>query len=207
MKELLPKKGQLFVITAPSGTGKTTIIDIIRKKVEGIGYSVSHTTRPPRRGEVNGVHYCFVAREDFEKMIEAHEFVEWAIVYDHLYGTPVSSVESTLSSGRDLLLDLDIQGAQEIKKQFPEATLIFILPPSLKILHERLKRRSAQDDTNIALRMEKTVEEIKKCRDYDFLIINDDLNQAAREVEAIIVAQRARTERRFPLVQEIFHMG
>jgi len=207
MKVLLSKKGKLFVITAPSGTGKTAIIDIIRKKVEGIGYSVSYTTRPPRRGEVNGVHYCFVAREDFEKMIEAHEFVEWAIVYDHLYGTPVSSVESTLSSGRDLLLDLDIQGAQEIKKQFPAATLIFILPPSLKILHGRLKRRSAQDDTNIALRMEKAVEEIRKCRDYHFLIVNDDLNQAAREVEAIIVAQRARTERRFPLVQEIFHMG
>lgn len=207
MKVLLAKKGKLFVITAPSGTGKTAIIDIIRKKVEGIGYSVSHTTRPPRRGEVNGVHYCFVAREDFEKMIEAHEFVEWAIVYDHLYGTPVSSVESTLSSGRDLLLDLDIQGAQEIKKQFPEATLIFILPPSLKILHERLKRRSAQDDTNIALRMEKAVEEIRKCRDYHFLIVNDDLKKAAGEVEAIIVAQRARTERRFPLVQEIFHMG
>jgi guanylate kinase len=206
MKVLLPKKGKLFVITAPSGTGKTTIIDIIRKKVEEIGYSISHTTRPPRRGEVNGVHFCFVAREDFEKMIEAHEFVEWAIVYDHLYGTPVSSVDSTLSSGKDLLLDLDIQGAQEIKKQFPEATLIFILPPSLKILHERLQRRSAEDDTNIALRMEKAVEEIRKCRDYDFLIINDDLNQAAREVEAIIVAQRARTERRFPLVQEIFHV-
>jgi len=206
MKVLLPKKGKLFVITAPSGTGKTTIIDIIRKKVEEIGYSISHTTRPPRRGEVNGVHFCFVAREDFEKMIEAHEFVEWAIVYDHLYGTPVSSVDSTLSSGKDLLLDLDIQGAQEIKKQFPEATLIFILPPSLEILHERLKRRSAQDDTNIALRMEKAVEGIKKCRDYDFLIINDDLNQAAREVEAIIVAQRARTEGRFPLVQEIFHV-
>jgi len=206
MKVLLPKKGKLFVITAPSGTGKTTIIDIIRKKVEEIGYSISHTTRPPRRREVNGVHYCFVAREDFEKMIEAHEFVEWAIVYDHLYGTSVSSVDSTLSSGKDLLLDLDIQGAQEIKKQFPEATLIFILPPSLEILHERLKRRSAQDDTNIALRMEKAVEEIKKCRDYDFLITNDDLNQAAREVEAIIVAQRARTEGRFPLVQEIFHV-
>ncbi len=207
MKVLLPKKGKLFVITAPSGTGKTAIIDIIRKKVEGIGYSVSHTTRPPRRGEVDGVHYCFVARENFEKMIEAHEFVEWAIVYDHLYGTPVSGVESTLSSGKDLLLDLDIQGAQEIKKQFPEATLIFILPPSLKILHERLKRRSAQDDTNIALRMEKAVEEIRKCRDYHFLIVNDDLKKAAGEVEAIIVAQRARTERRFPLVQEIFHMG
>jgi guanylate kinase len=206
MKVLLPKKGKLFVITAPSGTGKTTIIDIIRKKVEEIGYSISHTTRPPRRGEVNGVHYYFVTRKDFEKMIEAHGFVEWAIVYDHLYGTSVSNVDSTLSSGKDLLLDLDIQGAQEIKKQFPEATLIFILPPSLKTLHERLKRRSAQDDTNIALRMEKVVEEIRKCRDYDFLIINDDLNQAAREVEAIIIAQRVRTERRFPLVQEIFHV-
>lgn len=206
MKELWPKKGQLFVITAPSGTGKTTIIDIIRKDVEGIDYSISHTTRAPRRGEVNGVHYYFVARKDFEKMIEAHEFVEWAIVYDQLYGTSMSSVERTLSSGKDLLLDLDIQGAQEIKKQFPEATLIFILPPSLKILHERLQRRSIQDDTNIGLRMEKAVEEIKKCRDYDFLIVNDDLNQAAREVEAVIVAQSAQTERRFPFVQEIFHL-
>ena len=206
MKELLPKKGQLFVITAPSGTGKTTIIDIIRKKVEEIGYSVSHTTRPPRRGEVNGVHYYFVARENFEKMIEAHRFVEWAIVYDHLYGTSVSSVESKLSSGKDLLLDLDVQGAQKIKKQFPEATLIFILPPSLEILHERLQRRSSQDDTNIGLRMEKAVDEIKKSENYDFLIINDDLNQAAREIEAIIIAQTAQTERRFPLVQEIFQI-
>jgi guanylate kinase len=206
MKELRPKKGQLFVITAPSGTGKTTIIDIIRKDVEGIDYSISHTTRAPRREEVNGVHYYFVARKDFQKMIEAHEFVEWAIVYDQLYGTSMSSVESTLSSGKDLLLDLDIQGSQEIKKQFPEATLIFILPPSLKILHERLQRRSIEDNTNIGLRMEKAVEEIKKCRDYDFLIVNDDLNQAAREVEAVIIAQRAQTERRFPFVQEIFHL-
>jgi len=206
MMELWPKKGQLFVITAPSGTGKTTIIDIIRKKIEGIGYSVSHSTRPPRTGEVNGVHYYFVTRKDFEKMIEAHEFVEWAVVYDHLYGTSMSSVESTLSSGKDLLLDLDIQGAQEIKKQFPEATLIFIFPPSLEILHERLQRRSSQDDTNIGLRAGKAAEEIRKCRDYDYLVINDDLNQAAREVEAIIIAQRAKTERRFPLVQEIFHV-
>ncbi len=206
MMELWPKKGQLFVITAPSGTGKTTIIDIIRKKIEGIGYSVSHTTRPPRTGEVNGVHYYFVTRKDFEKMIEAHEFVEWAVIYDHLYGTSMSSVESTLSSGKDLLLDLDIQGAQEIKKQFPEATLIFILPPSLEILHERLQGRSSQDDTSIGLRMGKAAEEIRKCRDYDYLVINDDLNQAAREVEAIIIAQRAKTERRFPLVQEIFHV-
>jgi guanylate kinase len=206
MKEIWSKKGQLFVITAPSGTGKTTMIDIIRKNVEGIGYSISHTTRPPRRGELNGVHYYFIAREDFEKMIDAHEFVEWAIVYDQLYGTSMSSVESTLSSGKDLLLDVDIQGAQEIKKQFREATLIFILPPSLEILHERLQRRSGQDDTNIDLRMKKAVEEIIRCRDYDFLIVNDDLNQAAREVEAIIIARRAQTERRFTLVQEIFHL-
>jgi guanylate kinase len=205
MKELWPRKGQLFVITAPSGTGKTTIIDIVRKNVEGIGYSVSHTTRKPRRGEVHGVHYYFIARKEFEKMIEAHEFVEWAIVYGQLYGTSISGVESTLSSGKDLLLDLDIQGAQEIRKQFPEATLIFILPPSLDILRERLQKRSAQEDTNIALRMEKTEEEIKRCSDYDFLIVNDDLNQAAREVEAIIIAQRAQTKRRFPLVQGIFN--
>lgn len=206
MKEPGPQKGHLFVLTAPSGTGKSTIIELVRGNLEEVCYSISYTTRAPREGEVNGVDYHFVSRQDFEKMIQAREFIEWAVVYDQLYGTSMSGVASTASSGKDLLLDLDIQGAREVKRQFPESTSIFILPPSLKVLHERLQKRSLHDDTNIDVRMKKAVEEIRRCKDYDFLIVNDDLDQAVREVEAIIVAQRAETKRRLPFVQKVFHL-
>ncbi len=206
MKEPGPQKGHLFVLTAPSGTGKSTIIELVRGNLEEVCYSISYTTRAPREGEVNGVDYHFVSRQDFEKMIQAREFIEWAVVYDQLYGTSMSGVASTVSSGKDLLLDLDIQGAREVKRQFPESTSIFILPPSLEVLHERLQKRSLHDDTNIDVRMKKAVEEIRRCKDYDFLIVNDDLDQAVREVKAIIVAQRAETKRRLPSVQKVFHL-
>ena len=206
MKEIFSKEGQIFVVTAPSGTGKTTIINLIRKDMRGVGYSISHTTRKPREGEVNGYHYYFVDRVEFEKMVEAHEFIEWAIVYDQLYGTSISSMNRELSSGKDLLMDLDIQGAEEIERRFPESLSIFILPPSMEILKERLKRRSTNDKVNVDLRMKKAVEEIQRCRDYDFIIVNDDLNEATREIEAIIIAQRANKKRRFPLVQKIFRL-
>lgn len=200
-------QGQVFVITAPSGTGKTTIINIVRKNVGDVGYSISYTTRKPREGEVNGLHYYFVNKADFEKMIEAHEFSEWAVVYDQLYGTSISSINKELSSGKDVLMDLDIQGAKEIKRRFPESISIFILPPSMEILKERVKKRSTNDKIDIELRMKKAVEEIQRCQDYDFIIVNDDLNQAVREIEAIIIAQRALKKRRFPIVRKIFHLS
>ena len=203
----MKEKGQIFVITAPSGTGKTTIIkNILEKGVEGVGYSISHTTRKPRKGESHGLHYYFVDRENFEKMIEAHEFVEWAVVYDHLYGTSISSINRELSSGKDLLMDVDIQGYQAIKRQFSDSLSIFILPPSLGILKERLQKRSPNDKMNIDLRLKKAAEEIQRCRDYDFIIINDDLKKAIKELEAIIVAQRANKNRRFPLIKKIFRL-
>ena len=203
----MKEKGQIFVITAPSGAGKTTIIkNILEKDVGEIGYSISHTTRKPRKGESHGLHYYFVDREKFEKMIDAHEFIEWAVVYDYLYGTSISSVNRELSSGKDLLMDVDIQGSQEIKRQFPDSLSIFILPPSLDILKERIQKRSPNDKMNTDLRLKKAAEEIQRCRDYDFIIINDNLKKAIKEIEAIIVAQRANKNRRFPLIKKIFRL-
>jgi len=204
MKGILePQKGQLFVITAPSGTGKNTIIEMVRKDLKELGYSISHTTRAPRKGEIDGVHYYFVGKKQFEKMIQAQEFVEWAVVYNELYGTSISSVRSAQVSGKDVLLDLDMQGARQIKKRFPDSTSIFIVPPSLQTLRERLEKRSSHDGTDIDLRMTEAVQEIRGCRDFDFLIVNDDLRQAVREVEAVIVAVKAQTKLRLPSVEQM----
>ena len=202
----MQQRGQIFVITAPSGTGKTTIIRAVRESVSGIGYCVSHTTREPRDGEVEGKHYHFVSRKDFEQMIDARQFVEWAHVYSHLYGTSYSSMEDELSLGEDLLLDLDIQGADAIKRHFPESLSIFILPPSMEILEERLRGRATNDREDVDLRMKKAEEEIRRCGEYDFIVVNDDLAQTVSEVEAIILAQRARAKRRYPLIQDLFHL-
>ena len=207
MKGILePQKGQLFVITAPSGTGKNTIIEMVRKDLKELGYSISHTTRAPRKGEIDGVHYYFVGKRQFEKMIQAQEFVEWAVVYNELYGTSISSVRSVQVSGKDVLLDLDIQGARQIKKRFPDSISIFILPPSLQTLRERLEKRSSHDGTDIDLRMTEALQEIRECRNFDFLIVNDDLRQAVREVEAVIVAVKAQTKLRLPSVEQMLEI-
>ena len=207
MKGVLePQEGQLFVMTGPSGTGKNTIIEMVRRDLKGLGYSISHTTRAPRKGEIDGVHYYFIGKRQFEKMIQAQEFVEWAVVYDQLYGTSISSVRSAQVSGKDVLLDLDLQGARQIKKRFPDSTSIFIVPPSLQTLRERLEKRSSYDGTNIGLRMTEAVQEIRECRNFDFLIVNDDIRQAVREVEAVIVAVKAQTKLRLPSVEKMFNI-
>ena len=204
MKGILePQEGQLFVISAPSGTGKNTIIEMVRKDLKGLGYSISHTTRAPRKGEIDGVHYYFIGKKQFEKMIQAQEFVEWAAVYDQLYGTSISSLRNAQVSGKDVLLDLDLQGARHIKERFPDSTSIFIVPPSLQALRKRLEKRSSYDGTDIDLRMTQAVQEIRECRNFDFLIVNDDLRQAVREVEAVIVAVKAQTKLRLPSVEKM----
>ena len=205
MKGILePQEGQLFVISAPSGTGKNTIIEMVRKDLKGLGYSISHTTRAPRKGEIDGVHYYFIGKKQFEKMIQAQEFVEWAAVYDQLYGTSISSLRNAQVSGKDVLLDLDLQGARHIKERFPDSTSIFIVPPSLQTLRERLEKRSSYDGTDIDLRMTEAVQEIRECRNFDFLIVNDDIRQAVREVEAVIVAVKVQTKLRLPSVKKMF---
>jgi guanylate kinase len=207
MKGILePQEGQLFVISAPSGTGKNTIIEMVRKDLKGLGYSISHTTRAPRKGEIDGVHYYFIGKKQFEKMIQAQEFVEWAAVYDQLYGTSISSLRNAQVSGKDVLLDLDLQGARHIKERFPDSTSIFIVPPSLQTLRERLEKRSSYDGTDIDLRMTEAVQEIRECRNFDFLIVNDDIRQAVREVEAVIVAVKVQTKLRLPSVKKMFNI-
>jgi guanylate kinase len=202
----MQERGQIFVISGPSGTGKTTIIRAIRESVSGIGYSVSHTTRAPRDGEIQGKHYYFVTKRDFQQMIGERQFVEWAHVYGHLYGTSYSSVEKALLSGEDLLLDLDIRGAEAIKGYFPESLSVFILPPSMEALEARLRGRSTTDREDVDFRLKKAAEEVKSCKEYDFIVVNDDLAHTAHEIEAIILAERARTRRRYSLIRDLYHL-
>ena len=196
--------GQIFVLSAPSGAGKSTIADALMKRVEGMAYSVSHTSRPPRGRERNGVDYHFVNRHTFKEMIEKKAFLEWAEVHDHFYGTAFDTVESGMTSGVDILMDVDVQGGRNIKKRFSHAVLIFILPPSLKILEIRLKGRGTDDRKVIQKRMAQASEEIKNCSWYDYIIINDDLEKAFLEAQSIILSSRCRSERRMGWVSNHF---
>jgi guanylate kinase len=196
--------GQLFVFSAPSGAGKSTIIKALKEKIKGLGYAISHTSRKPRGNEKDGTDYHFVERKTFKRMIDAGFFVEWAQVYDDLYGTSFSSLEERTVSERDVLLDVDTQGAKNIKKHFENAVLIYVLPPSLEVLEKRLFARGTDDKGVIKMRMEKVSHEIRQCGLYDYIIINDDLEKAIEEAQAIIISERCRTTRQSPIVAKLF---
>jgi len=152
------------------------------------------------------IHYYFIDEDGFQKMIKNGEFLEWALVYGKYYGTSFASIEKELSSGEDLLMDLDIRGAKSVKARYPDSSLIFILPPSMQVLEERLKQRAKGGEKNIELRISKAIEEIQQCVDYDFIIINDNLDKAVDEVKAVIVSNRAYKKKRLPLVKKLFHL-
>jgi guanylate kinase len=196
--------GNLFVISAPSGAGKSTIIKALRERIKGLGYSISHTSRKPRDNENDGIDYHFIQKETFRRMIDAGAFVEWAKVYDDLYGTSFSSLEEQTANGVDVLLDLDTQGAKKIGKQFKNSVLIYVLPPSLEVLEKRLMTRRTDDETVIKSRMKKTSSEIKQCVWYDYIIVNDELEKAITEAQAIILSVRCRTDRQASMVKEMF---
>jgi guanylate kinase len=198
------KKGQIYVFSGPSGAGKSTLVHRLRQRVKGLGYSVSHTSRAPREGEVDGVDYHFVDRGTFSRMIENGSFVEWATVYDDLYGTSVSGLMGQIDDGIDVLLDLDYQGASNIKSHFKGSILVYVLPPSLEILEKRLRERATDNDKIIDGRLKKALDEIPKCSIYDYLIINDDLEEAVEKAISIIQADGCRTSRVLPGVKEIF---
>ena len=196
--------GSIFVVSGPSGVGKSTIIKGVRESVSMLGYSVSHTSRKPRGAEVDGVDYHFVNRDTFAGMIARGEFVEWAEVYSDYYGTSVSGIEGPTSQGLDIIMDVDAQGARNIKSHFEKSVLLYILPPSMEELEKRLKARRTEDEEAVQRRLGKAFKEMKNCLWYDYLIFNDELIRAVEEVRSVILAERCRRFRRLPKAREAF---
>lgn len=188
-------KGRIFVLSGPSGSGKSTLIGGVRKRIDNLLYSISHTTRSPRLNEKNGVDYFFIDETTFKNMIEKDAFLEWARVYDDYYGTSCGSVEEKLNTGFDIILDIDIQGAKNIKEKINDCQLIYILPPSTEILEKRLLKRATDSPAVIERRIKQVNKELSNCKWYDYMIINDDLEKAINELEAIIIADRCSSER------------
>ena len=190
------KKGNLFIISAPSGTGKTTILKKIIAAMERIAFSVSHTTRPPRAGEQEGVDYFFIDKESFAAMQQGDFFLEWAEVHGNLYGTSSGSVQEVMRQGVDIVLDIDVQGARQVREKLgDEGVFIFILPPSLQVLEQRLLYRATETESGIATRLANAKEEMKSIDGYDYIIINDTVDQAFEVLKAIIIAERSKHRR------------
>jgi guanylate kinase len=199
--------GELFILSAPSGAGKTTLIQALVAggfaDLGGLAFSVSHTTRRPRQGEIDGRDYHFVDRATFEAMVEADAFLEWAKVHDNFYGTSREEVVPRLERGIDVLLDIDVQGADQVIARCPAAHGIFVLPPSYEDLERRLRRRALDDERTIARRLAVSLAEIKRYDRYHYVIINEDARRASEVLAAIILEKRHRRERMQPRVQEI----
>ncbi len=189
------RRGILFIISAPSGTGKTTLCKQLAANVTGLWHSISYTTRKPRPGEEHGREYFFTDEATFQSMIERHEFVEWARVYGHLYGTPRKMLADKIDQGIDVLLEIDVQGALQVKKRFDDAVSIFILPPSMTVLRQRLMTRASDSTEEIQRRLQKVKEEVWSYREYAYIVRNDDLARSLRDLECIFLAERLKTKR------------
>jgi guanylate kinase len=186
--------GILFIISAPSGSGKSTLVAQVRSLVEGLDFSVSYTTRSPRGSETDGREYHFRDRATFEGMIAKGEFLEWAEVFGNYYGTALSALDHARAAGKDLLLDIDVQGAMQVMRRLPEAVSIFILPPSPEVLEIRLRNRSEAEHVNdpvvIQRRLSMAREEVKQVWDYKYALVNDVLDQATAEMRAVVLYER-----------------
>ena len=185
-------KGKIFVITGPSGVGKGTVVEQVLKKVDNIYLSISATTRQKREGEKEGVNYFFKTKEEFEKMIKSNEFLEWAEFAGDYYGTPKFPVNNYTSCGKDVLLEIELQGAKQIKEKSPDAILIFLAPPTFEALEERLIKRQTETIEKVKVRLKKAKEEMKEVKLFHYLVINDILNEAVDNVISIIRAERCK---------------
>ena len=191
----MEESGLLFIVSGPSGSGKSTLCKALVDLIPNLNFSVSYTTRAPRKGETAGKDYNFVSAENFKEMIAAGEFAEWAEVFGYLYGTPRSSIEQALKQVTDLLFDIDCQGAKQLKKIYPQAVTVFILPPSTAELEKRLGKRETDSSKDIQKRLERSREEMNQAKDYMYIIINDIFAQALQTLHSIAVAENHRRER------------
>jgi len=195
MKAHYQTQGFLIVLSGPSGVGKGTVCAALRKEMPELCYSVSATTRKPRAGEIDGVNYFFKTVEEFKEMLEKEELIEWAQYVGNYYGTPRRFVEETLAAGKDVLLEIDVQGAHQVKQRFPHGIFIFLLPPTLEELKDRIIKRGTETKTTLAHRLNAAAEEFKQIHEYDYVVINDEVEKACDRIKAIIKAEHCRVDR------------
>ncbi|MEW6002330.1 MAG: guanylate kinase [Nitrospirota bacterium] len=188
-------RGILFIVSAPSGAGKTTLCKKLVSTLPDLQHSVSYTTRQPRPGEVNDRDYTFINVDEFQAMIKKGEFVEWAEILGELYGTSRKRIEELVDSGIDVILDIDTQGAAQMKEKYTDGVYIFIVPPSMDVLRERLEKRMADSKEEIEKRLKRSISEIRDYYKYDYVIVNDILENALKEIKAIVISQRVSTKR------------
>jgi guanylate kinase len=199
------QKGLLFIVSAPSGTGKTTLCRAMTEVFPGLHYSVSYTTRPPRPGDENGRDYHFISPAEFQERIDGDDFAEWAEIYGFRYGTSRSLIEKIRSEGRDVILDIDGQGARQLREKNLGGVFIFLLPPSLAELRRRLSLRGTESAAALKERLTKARAEMSEAREYEYLIINDDLDKAKERLQAVIVAEHQRRRRMEDFLERLFH--
>ncbi|XSG85118.1 MAG: guanylate kinase [Methylohalobius sp. ZOD2] len=196
-------KGTLFIVSAPSGAGKTSLLKQLREELENVVISVSYTTRSMRPGEVDGKDYCFVTREHFETMLAEDAFLEYARVFDNYYGTSRAQVQENLARGLDVILEIDWQGARQVREKLPDSRSVFILPPARDILEERLRGRGQDRPDIIARRMRDARAEISHYGEYDYLVVNDHFEQALSQLKSILIADRLRLDRQREALGEL----
>ncbi len=197
------RTGLLFIVSAPSGTGKTTLVDRLVERLPDLVKSRSYTSRPARPGEVDGVDYNFVTRDRFEEMVRRGEFLEYADVFGNLYGTRREDTEAWLAAGRDVVLVIDVQGARQVRRRAPGAIGIFVLPPSVAALEARLRRRSQDSAEAMARRLRTARAEVTAFDEYEYVVINDELDTCVDRLRAIVLAERARLDRARPFIESI----
>ena len=197
-------KGLALVISGPSGSGKDTLISYLMEELEGLCYSVSATTRPPRNGEVDGKDYFFVSREEFEERIKRGTFLEWAQIYGDYYGTPQEYVAKKREMGYDVILKIDVQGARQIRSAASEAIFVFIAPPSMEELRRRIQARGTETAEAVEKRFQTAVREVQEAVSYDYIVVNDRIPEAVSQLKAVIQAEKSRVQHMWPALEELF---
>ncbi|MFO7173741.1 MAG: guanylate kinase [Bacillota bacterium] len=188
-------RGLLVIVTGPSAVGKGAICRALLERTPGVRFSVSMTTRPPRPGERHGVEYYFVTREEFEREIQRGGLLEWAEVYGNYYGTPRRPVEEALERGEDIILDIDLVGANTVKAKYPDAVSVFVIPPSMAELHARIRKRGSESEEAVQRRLQEAPRWVEQGLTYQYVVVNDDLDKAVAQLQAILIAEKCRTSR------------